>query len=531
MFFHAGIIPEDVELLKLAYVFPPLPQPRIAPPSAPPAFLPAAGEWWIGRYRVAFTDGTDTDPDDSRLGRGAWAIFVACNSPLNLSGIFHGDDQSAYRAELVALVICCETSVVPNMIYVDNQSVQSAAFNYATSGGRIASEYCRDLWHRFMHAVDGKPEGYFCILWTKGHLDKFPELIAAGLFDTEHMQRNMKADELAASAVCPIGIHYRTKARTRQRLALRVHTFLLEVWERRLSEWKAEHPDVSCIDDGDGDDEPLLSDEGEVDDETIIVAPICLNVVNKFQAVKTMYPFYDWNKPYGPGMRGSSPCNLLTRWKGKPIEATFAFPISLWKPWIDYLARLVWWSNDEGSSPVEITFAEIVIDFELYAGISIGDNGLTWAKKARILSTMWRTTCKLARGWIGTDIVRARVSSLVPLGMQLRQPGLKHFRPRFLNERADSIVALNVQAIVQSRLAHTRSNSCEGALAYEWKRFGAIIKPHWKPRENITLHRELHSTAYPRRRIRRKTPFARMPLIMAEEPDNGAGVLRFLFMD
>jgi ribonuclease HI len=137
-----------------------------------------------------WTDGACTEPRDPRVRRAGWGLWLAPGHAWNSSGPLLGQEQTAYRAELRAIVAALEKFAGEVNVASDNESAVNAAKLVMQDPGISTVTWPHnDLWMRLRNAVQHRP-GRIQIRWVKGH--RFEE----GHHDNDAIG-NHYADELA----------------------------------------------------------------------------------------------------------------------------------------------------------------------------------------------------------------------------------------------------------------------------------------------------------------------------------------------
>jgi ribonuclease HI len=161
---------------------------------------------------IVYTDGAAKHQDERRISRAGCGVYLGDHNPLNFSFRLPGVWQTAYRAELRALVHAAEIAQVVGFSFhvkLDNKAVVDNA-NDIISGG-IMPKDDTDLWCRFHKVLTGIRADLSCqplVSWIKGHTNE--EDVVNGVITQEARNGNIAADELASDAAiswkCPEAI-------------------------------------------------------------------------------------------------------------------------------------------------------------------------------------------------------------------------------------------------------------------------------------------------------------------------------------
>ena len=200
----------------------------------------------------------------------------------------------------------------------------------------------------------------------------------------------------------------------------------------------------------------------------------------------------------------------------------------LWDPFVKYWA-ILWWPSLESSqqNAWSVSFAELVLDFEIFSGLRVLDvvhgGATTWARKSEIFGMMVRRLFRVS------SVLRqdrslfplARVTSLKGLGMTQKLQGFAH-RPRLLmGQHTERLVALNVT--IHAYLDTPVPGMCSGAgrqnrLQHLVSYHGLSQKPLYEDNEKTSFDHlvrklassfnsrlpDVHLSARPYRRLRGK---------------------------
>ena len=161
---------------------------------------------------IIYTDGASKHQDERRISRAGCGVFLGEHNPLNLSFRLPGVWQTAYRAELRAMVHAAEIAQVVGFsfhIKLDNRAVVDNANDIINSG--IMPKDDTDLWCRFLSVLNGmradlsiKP----VVSWIKGHTTE--EDVVNDIITQVERDGNIAADALASNAAmswkCPDAI-------------------------------------------------------------------------------------------------------------------------------------------------------------------------------------------------------------------------------------------------------------------------------------------------------------------------------------
>jgi ribonuclease HI len=161
---------------------------------------------------IMYTDGASKHQDERRISRAGCGIFLGDHNPLNFSFRLPGVWQTAYRAELRALVHAAEIAQVVGFsfhIKLDNKAVVDNAKDIISDG--VLPKDDVDLWRRFQGVLNGMRAELNCeplVSWIKGHTTE--DDIEKGVITQEERNGNIAADALASNAAiswkCPDAI-------------------------------------------------------------------------------------------------------------------------------------------------------------------------------------------------------------------------------------------------------------------------------------------------------------------------------------
>ena len=191
----------------------------------------------VGRLYV-FTDGTADYPTDPIRRRAAWAVVFADGHPWNIGGLVTTDDQTVFRAELMAIAHALATSHVLVAIVSDCKSVVHLV-RARMRGGRAPVSDNVDLWAIIDAELDAQTEGYHDVRWIKAHipLAMAQNIEDAGGFPAHHVHMNDLADKeakKAAEAHTYDRTLFRT-ATTRAAVTALTQAMMVQIW----NEWAA----------------------------------------------------------------------------------------------------------------------------------------------------------------------------------------------------------------------------------------------------------------------------------------------------
>ena len=138
-----------------------------------------------------WTDGSCTHPKDSRLRRAGWGLWAGELHPWNVSSPLLGQEQTAFRAELRAMVAAVEMFAGELEIASDCEAVVKTA-NSMLSGHRLDVTMVQhsDLWSRFARVIQRR-QGMITVRWIRSHRAE------QGATDEDALG-NQGADRLAA---------------------------------------------------------------------------------------------------------------------------------------------------------------------------------------------------------------------------------------------------------------------------------------------------------------------------------------------
>ncbi len=137
-----------------------------------------------------WTDGACIAPKDPRIRRAGWGLWIGPGHPYNSYAAVLGDEQTAYRGELRAVVAAAERFTGELQIASDNEAVVKTAMQIIEGSEMLTCiQPHSDLWLRFRNALLAR-HGPVQIRWVKGH--RYEQ----GYFD-EDAVGNHGADRLA----------------------------------------------------------------------------------------------------------------------------------------------------------------------------------------------------------------------------------------------------------------------------------------------------------------------------------------------
>jgi ribonuclease HI len=191
---------------------------------------------------IMYTDGAAKHQDERRISRAGCGVYLGDHNPLNSSFRLPGIWQTAYRAELRALVHAAEIAQVVGFsfhIKLDNKAVVDNAKDIINDGTMPKDDL--DLWCRFRQVlIDMRTKWHFypLVSWIKGHTTE--EDVVKGNITQEERNGNIAADDLASNAAiswkCPDNIsNLLDKSRKAGRL---VQEYQVEVLLMRLQAFK-----------------------------------------------------------------------------------------------------------------------------------------------------------------------------------------------------------------------------------------------------------------------------------------------------
>jgi ribonuclease HI len=191
---------------------------------------------------IMYTDGASKHQEERRISRAGCGVYLGDHNPLNLSFRLPGVWQTAYRAELRALVHAAEIAQVVGFsfhIKLDNKAVVDNANDIIADGSMPKDDL--DLWNRFRCVLNGMRRKWRCrplVSWIKGHTTE--EDVVKGIITREERNGNIAADALASNAAsswkCPDDI---SNLLDRNRKAGRlVQEYQVEVLLMRLQAFK-----------------------------------------------------------------------------------------------------------------------------------------------------------------------------------------------------------------------------------------------------------------------------------------------------
>jgi ribonuclease HI len=161
---------------------------------------------------IIYTDGASKHQDERRISRAGCGVYLGNHNPLNLSFRLPGVWQTAYRAELRALVHAVEIAQVVGFSFhvkLDNMAVVDNANDIINDETMPRDDL--DLWDRFRSALNGTRSRWQCnplVTWIKGHTNESD--VVNGIISQEERNGNIAADELASNAAsswkCPDAI-------------------------------------------------------------------------------------------------------------------------------------------------------------------------------------------------------------------------------------------------------------------------------------------------------------------------------------
>jgi ribonuclease HI len=161
---------------------------------------------------IIYTDGAAKHQDERRISRAGCGVYLGDHNPLNFSFRLPGVWQTAYRAELRALVHAAEIAQVVGFsfhIKLDNKAVVDNANDIINDG--MVPKDDHDLWGRFRRVVNGMKLDLATtpvVSWIKGHTNE--DDVNNGIITQEDRKGNVAADALASDAAmswkCPDNI-------------------------------------------------------------------------------------------------------------------------------------------------------------------------------------------------------------------------------------------------------------------------------------------------------------------------------------
>jgi ribonuclease HI len=161
---------------------------------------------------IMYTDGAAKHQDERRISRAGCGVYLGDHNPLNFSFRLPGVWQTAYRAELRALVHAAEIAHFVGFschIKLDNKAVVDNANDIINNDTMPKDDH--DLWVRFHTALNGIRSSWNCsplVTWIKGHTSESD--VENGIITWEDRHGNIAADELASNAAiswkCPESI-------------------------------------------------------------------------------------------------------------------------------------------------------------------------------------------------------------------------------------------------------------------------------------------------------------------------------------
>jgi ribonuclease HI len=252
---HPGFVVDDmlpaygiISLPQLVVdFFKALNQPEFDMMSNPPPEWIGDGEFEAdeGGNVIIYTDGATKHQDERRISRAGCGVFFGDHNPLNLSFRLPGVWQTAYRAELRALVHAAEVAQVVGFSFhakLDNKAVVDNANDIINDG--IIPKDDQDLWSRFRRVLDVMKRDLSAVpvvSWIKGHTTE--EDVISGIITQEDRRGNIAADCLASEAAiswrCPEDV---TKVLDRNRKAGRlVQEYQVEVLLMRLQSFREKY--------------------------------------------------------------------------------------------------------------------------------------------------------------------------------------------------------------------------------------------------------------------------------------------------
>ena len=168
-------------------------------------------EWWIESKRVAFGDGSCSNPKDYRLARAGAGVYFGPDHPANLSTPVPGDSHTSYSAELWAALQAVEVTDTALHYTCDNKAVAEQAEKLVNIDLNQKPDFthwkCGWMWNRVWDIICTRPRGYFTFSWQKGHVkERHPELVEQGVYSQKEADWNDEADKLAEQAAEKEGI-------------------------------------------------------------------------------------------------------------------------------------------------------------------------------------------------------------------------------------------------------------------------------------------------------------------------------------
>ncbi len=151
---------------------------------------------------IIYTDGAAKHQEERRISRAGCGIYLGGHNPLNFSFCLPGVWQTAYRAELRALVHAVEVALFVGFschIKLDNKAVVDNANDIISTDTLPKDDL--DLWVRFRTALNGirsKWNAFPLVSWIKGHTTESD--VDNGIITQEERHGNIAADELASNA-------------------------------------------------------------------------------------------------------------------------------------------------------------------------------------------------------------------------------------------------------------------------------------------------------------------------------------------
>jgi hypothetical protein len=187
--------------------------------------------------------------------------------------------------------------------------------------------------------------------------------------------------------------------------------------------------------------------------------------------------------------------------------------MTYWDPFVKYLNLLYWPNLDVCiEQRLRISFAEWVLDFEIWSGMRIEDPALgintPWFRKAAIFRLMWRAAMKFGQllRQEKTEFPQDRVTSLLVFGIPKIQGLLR--RPKFLmGEASELLIAENALRYQEDAGIRKKNKSNDGLLDLQISYATLTRRPLYAPPELVQLAFELSLRQPGRRRIKgKKTP-------------------------
>ena len=466
------------------------------------------------------------NPIDSRRTRAGWAVYYGREHPWNAAAPAHGDDQSSYRAELLALTHTMATARVPTRIVSDCESVVKAA-KKIMDNQTIEEAEDSDCWNIIRRSIEQKPDNFYQIEWVKAHLtiDQADKPTKHGTFTADYINRNNAVDDDAKRAAKMHHVNHDMFALADNKavIATLAQRMQVSIWAEVLPTQSEDHQNHS---NPNADVQPPSEAEEDSDPFNPLNQSADHTPKDIARALATQVPQFPWQledeeyahrivlNPVPVHVHVGTRTQTVIPGRGT-VNTSISFPIRYVEPaawWFNQLRWTPFWTERPQERPplqYQTTYLELAVDFEIAIGLNLrrdGHGANDWASKAELIAIIIKALVRIHH--IKLDGIPANlknaldpkigVASLTPFGAA-RFSGLSR-RPRWVANTTNQVVTANAwRAIQEYHKKHPNGTGPRLGCRHfpnGWKitRQSLPEKAHWVSEAEVALQEQTQNT-------------------------------------